>query len=255
MEPSGSMVGLRTDLWAVGATLFALLAGQRPRRAATVNEELLAAMTQPLPPIATVVPSVPPELGMIIDRACAFEISQRWPTARMMQLALRETAARLHLTGEPSIDTAPVLRGQTSPDMLMDARVTTSRPTVDPSLSQPVPSPKRSVITAVAVFVGVVALGVGGAFVFLYARKQPAALAAPDPLVTAATATTTSTATLGARPAATETAISVESLPAATPQQHPVKPTASTTATAAQPHATAQHPPAKPGADMFDTRF
>ncbi|WP_394833966.1 protein kinase [Pendulispora rubella] len=82
-------VDVRTDLWAVGATLWALLSGQRPRRAETANEELLLAMTEPLPPIGSVAPHVSLEACKLVDRAVAFDMSARWPTARTMQQALR----------------------------------------------------------------------------------------------------------------------------------------------------------------------
>ena len=82
-------VDVRTDLWAVGATLWALLSGQRPRRAETANEELLLAMTEPLPPIGSVAPHVSLEVCKLVDRAVAFDMSARWPNARTMQQALR----------------------------------------------------------------------------------------------------------------------------------------------------------------------
>ena len=82
-------VDVRTDLWAVGATLWALLSGQRPRRAETANEELLLAMTEPLPPIGSVAPHVSHEACKLVDRAVAFDMSARWPNARTMQQALR----------------------------------------------------------------------------------------------------------------------------------------------------------------------
>ncbi len=82
-------VDVRTDLWAVGATMWALLSGQRPRRAETANEELLLAMTEPLPPVASVAPHVSEEVSKLVDRAVAFDMSARWPNARTMQQALR----------------------------------------------------------------------------------------------------------------------------------------------------------------------
>ncbi len=82
-------VDVRTDIWSVGATLWALLSGQRPRRAETSNEELLLAMTEPLPPIGSVALHVSAEVAKIVDRAVAFDMATRWPNARTMQQAVR----------------------------------------------------------------------------------------------------------------------------------------------------------------------
>lgn len=88
-------VDARSDLWAVGATMLALLMGHRPRRAETANEELLLAMTKPLAPASSLVPSLPPALAAVIDRAVAFDRAERWPSATAMQAALREAAKEL----------------------------------------------------------------------------------------------------------------------------------------------------------------
>ncbi len=87
------VVDARTDIWAVGATLFALLAGKRPRRADTVNEELLLAMTEPMPKLLAFAPHVPVAIAMVIDRALEFEMEGRFPDARSMQMALRQALA------------------------------------------------------------------------------------------------------------------------------------------------------------------
>jgi eukaryotic-like serine/threonine-protein kinase len=103
----------RTDLWSLGATMLALLAGDRPRRAETGEEELLLAMTAPMPAVRERVPSVPAPVAAVIDRALAFDRTARWPDARSMQMALRDAAlAASSAHAEPltpQVDTAPVL--------------------------------------------------------------------------------------------------------------------------------------------------
>jgi len=79
----------RTDLWAVGATMFTLLTGQLVHDGRTTNEQLLSAMTKPAPELATVLPGVAPAIAHLVDRALAFEHEKRWPTALRMQEALR----------------------------------------------------------------------------------------------------------------------------------------------------------------------
>ncbi|OJY17384.1 MAG: hypothetical protein BGO98_00325 [Myxococcales bacterium 68-20] len=85
-------VDARSDLWAVGATMIALMTGRRPRSAETPNEELLLAMTAALPAVSSIVPNLPSPIAAIIDRAVAFNRDERWPDARAMQQALRSAA-------------------------------------------------------------------------------------------------------------------------------------------------------------------
>src|SRR5262249_9907191 len=80
----------RTDLWAVGATMFKLLSGRVVHVAETLNEQLLSAMTQPAPPIATLVPTAPIPVLQVVDRALAFNKEDRWSNARAMQQAVRD---------------------------------------------------------------------------------------------------------------------------------------------------------------------
>jgi serine/threonine protein kinase len=101
----------RTDLWAVGATLFMALTGRLVHAAETVNEELLAAMTRPAISLGAVVPGTPKRLVDLVDRALAFEQSERWPDARMMQTALRAAQAEI----EPQLaGLAPTEEGPTA---------------------------------------------------------------------------------------------------------------------------------------------
>jgi serine/threonine protein kinase len=82
-------VDARSDLWAVGATLFTLLTGQVVHDGRTSNEQLLSAMTKPAPPLASIAPHVAPSVAHLIDRALAFDRAKRWPDARRMQDAVR----------------------------------------------------------------------------------------------------------------------------------------------------------------------
>jgi len=79
----------RTDLWAVGATMFTLLTGRHVHEGVTANEQLVrAATTHPLS-IAQVAPDVPPAVRDIVDRALEFERQRRWPDAVAMQQAVQ----------------------------------------------------------------------------------------------------------------------------------------------------------------------
>jgi serine/threonine-protein kinase len=107
-------VDARTDLWAVGASMLALVIGHRPRRAATAQEDLLLAMTERLPPASSLLPDLPDRVARVIDRSVAFARGHRFPDARSMQLELRRAMDAAAVASSPTlvipgIDTAPVV--------------------------------------------------------------------------------------------------------------------------------------------------
>jgi serine/threonine-protein kinase len=85
----------RTDIFAVGATLYTLLSGRFVHEAGTVNEELGLAMTARAGSLAAVAPGLPAPVVAFVDRALAFEKAARWPDARAMRSALAEVRATL----------------------------------------------------------------------------------------------------------------------------------------------------------------
>jgi len=99
-------VDARSDLWAVGATMFTLLTGKLVHDGHTANEVLLEAMTKPAPPLTSVVPEVSPAVALVADKALAFEREHRWRDAGTMQEGVRSAYHDRH--GSP-ISTAPRL--------------------------------------------------------------------------------------------------------------------------------------------------
>lgn len=95
------LIDHRTDLWAVGATLFRALAGRYVHEGETVNERFVAAMSQHAPPLASVAPHVPPALCAVVDRALAFQTYDRWPSAHAMQEALADAYFKIEGTPLP----------------------------------------------------------------------------------------------------------------------------------------------------------
>ena len=69
----------RTDLWALGATLFWLTSGRFVRSEGTSNEELLEAMTRPAPPLREVAPHAPPPLAQLIDTGAGVRKKRPFP--------------------------------------------------------------------------------------------------------------------------------------------------------------------------------
>jgi len=100
-------VDARTDVWAIGATLFSLAAGRSVHEAPTAQETLIYAATQRAPTFLSVVPDAPKELADTIDRALSFERENRWPTAAAMREAWT-AASRTVLAGKADTDTLSV---------------------------------------------------------------------------------------------------------------------------------------------------
>jgi serine/threonine-protein kinase len=81
-------VDARTDLWAIGATLFTLLSGRFVHPAETANEALVLAVTQRAPSLSQVVPNIHPVVAALVDRALTYERELRFQTASEFREAL-----------------------------------------------------------------------------------------------------------------------------------------------------------------------
>ena len=127
-----SEVDARTDVWAVGATLFKLLTGRTVHEGLTSNEQLVHAATRPAPLLVTMVGDVPGQLAMVVDRALAFDKLDRWPDARAMQEAMRP------LLGWPTAGEMPPVRPTSllRSDEALDGR-TRTRPVLRPGSGTP----------------------------------------------------------------------------------------------------------------------
>jgi serine/threonine-protein kinase len=243
------MVDARTDVWAVGATMYALLVGDRPRHGETTQEELLLAMTQPLPPLASLVPDISPDIAAVVDRAVAFDREARWPDARAMRQALSALIAP-----GPGLDSRPVL---TSPGgallqpgtlALPEGPLTTGRPFSSPSLPTS-PGPSRAALGAVFAIAALGTLIAVGVVLLVLARRPGhagATASAAPPIATAVPAVSV--------PAITAEPTTAEPPPAASPAVAPA--TSALAAPSSRP--SIKPPPAAPrGAapNPFDQRF
>jgi serine/threonine-protein kinase len=74
----------RTDLWALGATMFLALTGRGVHRGSTSNELMIAAATQAVPPIGQFV-RLPPGIAKLIDRALRLDPDERWSDAATLR--------------------------------------------------------------------------------------------------------------------------------------------------------------------------
>ncbi len=88
----GRNVTGRSDLFALGVTLFQLLAGQLPFRADSMTGLMYKIANSQHPPLKTIRPDLPPCVTSIIDRSLQKDPAQRYATGAEMAKALRACA-------------------------------------------------------------------------------------------------------------------------------------------------------------------
>jgi serine/threonine-protein kinase len=88
-------IDARTDIFGLGATMFTLLTGRYLHAASAARNLVVAAATEPIPPILSLAPGMFPPLAAIIERAVMSDKERRWPNARAMlaELSAIETPA------------------------------------------------------------------------------------------------------------------------------------------------------------------
>jgi eukaryotic-like serine/threonine-protein kinase len=276
-----TQVDPRTDLWALGATLHALVLGDRPRRAETVQEEMLLAMTAPLPSLRVTLPTAPAPLIDLIERATAFEMDARFPNATSMQAALRQVITQVNLppsppvqfggapkvdgpnpaTGSggsgPKIDTAPMVFGR-DPSTLHATE----------SSQAASPPPKSRIVMAASVFVItlVAATAIGAKVLLSTSAPSSAAGTVTSPAPSAGGATPPPSAdaagiefpSSSAAPASSSTASAAATAAPPTTSTPPSEPSPTPSATSHHHHTRptpgASAAPAAPD-NPFDQRF
>jgi serine/threonine-protein kinase len=89
-------VDARSDLWAVGATMFYLLTGRLVHDGDTFADQLALAVREPAPPLSSIDVKLPEVVTELVDRALAYRPVNRFESALSMQVAVR---AALRVTG------------------------------------------------------------------------------------------------------------------------------------------------------------
>ena len=96
----------RTDLYAVGVTLYECLAGVVPFEG-NFGEVLLKSSTEPVPSLRQKVPDLSPEFAAVVERALAREPDARFSDALAFAQALRKAAPTLPPGSLPGIRQGP----------------------------------------------------------------------------------------------------------------------------------------------------
>src|SRR5579883_158392 len=91
-QAKGIDIDGRADVYAVGATMFRLLAGRRVHEADTEAERFVKVVSDPAPPLASVAREVPAPVCAVVDRALAFDRERRYADAAAMQADVRAVA-------------------------------------------------------------------------------------------------------------------------------------------------------------------
>ena len=94
-QARGERADRRTDVWGLGATLYALLTG-RPPNQGTTAEAFASLVTRDVPSIRTVVPQIPGELATIVMKCLEADPARRYADAGEVAADLRRFIA-----GEP----------------------------------------------------------------------------------------------------------------------------------------------------------
>jgi serine/threonine-protein kinase len=87
-----SEIDSQTDVWSAGATMFTLVSGKLVHEAENAQQIMIRAATTPAPAFSSVVSDASPLIAEVIDRALAFNKSERWGSAGAMREALRGAA-------------------------------------------------------------------------------------------------------------------------------------------------------------------
>src|SRR2546423_1084854 len=172
----------RSDIYALGATLYHLMTGVKPPDALTRAAALVNGQPDPLVPADEVTASVGPQVAGVLARAMRQNREQRFATAAEMRSALKETGEAATLTGRseaatvifgaPPATIADPSRRRPRPTAMQGGETTVLRPKEAPGKSRFV----RWANTSAAVIL--IAAAFGGFYAYQH-RNNSAAITPP----------------------------------------------------------------------------
>jgi eukaryotic-like serine/threonine-protein kinase len=211
----------RTDLWAVGATLYTLLTGKFVHSADNAQQMLALAVTRPARSIAERRPDLHPSLVRFVDKALSYDKSGRFSDAIQMQHALRVAYAEMEgrKTSQAAQLAVPDLQSMTTSRVITQRNlkalsVTASGQTTTESLRS-----RRTLVLGAAAIVAVLLLLVA------WLRSRSEARTAATPSSSASPALNSAGRALGAPPPSgalwpEPKVVRVDDLPQESPKPH-----------------------------------
>jgi serine/threonine-protein kinase len=262
-QARGSAIDGRSDLFAVGAILYEMVAGKKAFRGDSITGLIFKIITEEPPPLREQDPEIPEELIRIVARALTKDPAGRYQAGRELgddllaltrpgsapTLRQSETATApgsvpgptTYIPGSsPTLASTPTQHSAGAPTQVSPAAATRVSPATAtrvgaaPPIPRPAPAPMppRGAKTGLLVgllgggFLLLLAVGVA-AFVILRPRAAPSPVPVAGPLTTSPTAPST---TLAAAPSPSGVAPSAATSPASIPNAEPSAPPATTPA-------------------------
>lgn len=170
----------RTDVFALGATMFRIVTGRRVHEAENMVELVSLMASEPAPPLRTVKPDAAEALAGVVDRALFFERDDR-PTAEGLSVVVRQALSVLRETEEPHAGRMRILPASARNLRVADAAP--SAPAVEPVFLMEAPRRGTTLpwvlVLALLVVVGWLALPHLGSALDRHATVAPPPTAPP----------------------------------------------------------------------------
>jgi serine/threonine protein kinase len=226
-EQYGQGTEIRSDIYALGATLYACLTGQIPPDGL---ERALGNLT--LNPIALLNPNVSTRTIQAIEKAMSVRPEQRFASAQEFRAALIAPVS----PNAPTIP-APATPRPSAPPMGGLRYTTPPRPPIKPPaepivVKSPAPSSRRSTLWVIAALFLLIVIAGGVFFTFIFNQKLRPTPTVQPPTVVAATSTPS------VEPTQSETMVPVPRKTAEKPSPAPTSTPAKTATPSKQPAAT-----------------